>query len=249
MAPTPPLDSFPRPSVAADLVLLTLTESDAITAGQSALGVVVVRRGDGVAVLPGRLLREGQTVADAVADVVTLKLGLVPDDAPTVTPLGVHDDPRRDPRGWVIALPFLGALTREARTRVTSAGAEVLPLGGGPRSGAPLLPEPLGYDHGAMVRTALAEARSRYERSPDPLGLLDPPFRLSTLRQAHEAVLDAGLRRDTFNRRMREHLEPGRDAVGAELTTSATPGRPAQLFTRRTEPTTGEQHFPLPREG
>ena len=92
--------------------------------------------------------------------------------------------------------------------------------------------EGLAYDHDEMVTTAVRRMRRRYERRPDPDGLLTPPFTLRQLRETHEAVLDAGLQPDTFARRMREGLAPARDRDGRDLLTSAGVGRPALLFHR-----------------
>lgn len=237
--------------MAADLVLLTLLPATPGTARSQRLGVVVLRRADGVAVLPGRLLRERQTVAAAVQDILDVKLAIPTEESPDVDLLRVHDAPGRDPRGWVIALAFVGSVPLDAVRPAGGAGVEVLRVGGDAGSARGLLDERLGYDHDAMVAAAVVAVRSRYEQHPDPLGLLAPPYSLSTLRRAHEAVLDVELKRDTFNRRMREHLVPARDGDGRELFTSATGGRPAQLFHPVAAPRqrTPEQPFALPRVG
>lgn len=249
MAPTTPLTQFPRPTLAADLVLLTLIPGEPLTSGDGVrLGVVTIRRDDGVAVLPGRLLRERQTVDGAVRDVVEGKLGLPAALSPNVDLLGVHDAPDRDPRGWVIALAYVGSLPVGALDQATGESLVVLPVGDGIGSATGLLPELLGYDHDAMVAAAIADVRRRYEELPDPLGLLEPPYSLSELRRAHEAVLDEPLKRDTFNRRMREHLAPALDDAGQELFTSASVGRPAQLFTPTRPEEMSAEHFPLPRD-
>jgi hypothetical protein len=78
--------------------------------------------------------------------------------------------------------------------------------------------------------------RARYESAPDPDGLLPAPFTLAQLRHVHEAVLGDKLRKDTFNRRMRErssacttraaHQRPLRGSAGAAV---PPPHRPSDF--------------------
>ena len=89
--------------------------------------------------------------------------------------------------------------------------------------------ETLLFDHERIVATAARSIRERYEELPDPDGLLDD-FTLAELRSLHEAVLGERLLKDTFKRRMFEHLVAvERDG---EPTTRSGGGRPAQVYER-----------------
>ncbi|WP_141014438.1 NrtR DNA-binding winged helix domain-containing protein [Nocardioides sambongensis] len=245
----PDLASYPRPHLAVDLVALTLGPAG-VGARTPELGLVVLRRSDSTAALPGRFVRERQTVKATVAELLDAKLGLRPRRRIELAMLDVYDAPDRDERAWAVSVAYSTGLREDEVARAIDSGAEVIGVHGAAERGRRVTRESLAYDHDQMVTTAVRRLRRRYERSPDPLGLLRAPYTLSQLRRAHEAVLDTPLRRDTFNRRMREFLEPATDSRGEDLYTSATVGRPAQLFVpvrrSRRDPEAGP--FPLPRE-
>src|SRR5262249_3421400 len=109
------------------------------------------------------------------------------------------------------------------------------------------------FDHDKILREAVAQVRDLYETFPDPERLLPGPFTLLDLRHLHEAVLGEPLRKDTFNRRMREQLEPtGRDTTslaGPRSGAGGRRGRPAQLYRhQRRTPHHNGSHWRLPRE-
>lgn len=248
MVDSPPLTDFPRPNVAVDLVVLTVDRLRPEERHLS-LGVVAQRRGDGRAVLPGRFIRERQTIERTVGAVVADKLGFRPRRRLAMDMLDVYDDPDRDERGWVLAIGYVTSLRAEEVARLRGEGVEVLGVSGPAERGRRTTRKRLAYDHDVMVTTAVRRVRRRYEHSPDPLGLVRPPYTLSQLRHVHEAVLDTPLKRDTFNRRMTPYLEPALDRAGEEMFTSESVGRPAQLFQPASatgrDPEAGP--FPLPR--
>ncbi len=243
----PTLNSYPRPNLAVDLVVLAIPEP--ADSRHLELGLVTLRRRDGRAVLPGRFVHERQTIRETVVELMAEKLSLRPRRAPHLQMIDVYDDPSRDERGWVVSVAHVTSLLTEHLARLPQETTEVLPLHGRADRGRRITPEPLAYDHDEMVTTAVRRARRRYERSPDPLGLLRAPYTLSQLRHVHEAVLDEPLKRDTFNRRMVPYLEPSLDSRGEPVLTSETVGRPAQLYRlRRASARDAEAGpFPLPR--
>lgn len=243
----PDLTSYPRPNLAVDLVALVVPEPT--DSRHVELGLVVIRRPDGRAVLPGRFVHERRTIRETVADLMTEKLALRPRSTTRVQMIDVYDAPERDERGWVVSVAHATSVLTEDLARLPQETTEVLPLHGSADRGCRLTPESLAYDHDDMVTTAVRRARRRYERSPDPLGLLRAPYTLSQLRHVHEAVLDAPLKRDTFNRRMVPYLEPALDPRGEPLLTSETVGRPAQLYrlSRASARDAEAGPFPLPR--
>ena len=219
---------YPRPSVAVDLAILTVVRQSGLDELGS-LAVLVQEPGPEVQgrALPGRFLREGQTVAQAVADVLRVKAGLK-DVRPVPRLLRVFDDPGRDPRGWTLSLAHSLVLPRERLEGARGNLIKVTPAGeleGG---------ETLLFDHDLIVTEATAAMRERYEHSPDPDGLLERPFTIAELRGVHEAVIGERLLKDTFRRRMEPQLQPQTDEDGHPVLRSDG-GRPAQVYVRPQE--------------
>ncbi|QWC84572.1 hypothetical protein KLP28_13495 [Nocardioidaceae bacterium] len=179
--------------------------------------------------LPGRFVRERETIESTVAAILESKLGYRHERSLDLHPLGVYDAPDRDPRGWTMSVAHATALPRGAAEQLSSA-SKLIPVAGPAVRDRRVTAEPLAYDHDEMVTTAVRRMRRRYEGRPDPDGLLTAPFSLRQLREAHEAVLHAGLQRDTFARRMRERLIHARAEDGTAILSSAAVGRPARLF-------------------
>lgn len=104
------LADYERPSVAADVVVLS---TDA-TAGPR---VLLIRRGEHPFMndwaLPGGFVKPGETVEQAASRELAEETGL---DPIPLTSLGVHSQPGRDPRGWIISCAFV-ARVDESSTR------------------------------------------------------------------------------------------------------------------------------------
>lgn len=198
------LTDYPRPSVAVDTAVLTVTEGG--------IAVVLVES-EGDAALPGTFLHESETLADAVLRSLREKAGI---EGLAPRQLHVFDRPGRDSRGWVLSVAHR-VVVPERMLRLDGAHARVTPL-------AEALARPLAYDHDEIIRRAVESLRSGYRDSPDPERLLAEPFTLRELQQVHEAVAGARQPRDAFRRAM----EPRLRATG-ELT-SGTRGKPARLF-------------------
>lgn len=245
MPPLSDLTVYPRPNVAVDIAVLTvIPRRDG--EGHGALAVLVDRqRGSSSGrALPGRFLREGQTVTEAIADVLRLKVGL---EGVRVTPrlLRVFDAAGRDPRGWTLSLAHSATLTPGC---VEQGTGELVGIGpsGELESGETLL-----FDHDAIVQAAAAAMRDRYERVADPDGLLEHPFTVAELRAVHEAVLGERLLKDTFRRRMEPLLRPVTGSDGERVLRSDG-GRPAQLYVRDPDRdlfAPAERRLLLPRAG
>lgn len=219
------LSQFPRPSVAVDIALLTALVPPGFGEPRSlAVLVQVVPEEPAGRALPGRFLRQKQTVAESVPVVLQVKAGL--SDVP-VEPrlLRVFDAPDRDPRGWTLSLAH--ALTLPHRLACQGTG-ELVPV---TTRGELMSGESLLYDHDTIVREAAAAIRERYERLPDPDGLLERPFTMAELRTIHEAVIGERLLKDTFRRRMEPQLRPLTDGYGQPVLKSDG-GRPAQVYER-----------------
>ena len=237
------LDNYRGPNVAVDIAVLT-RDGDV-------LAVLIQDRTKNPRgkVLPGRFLRERETVGDGLRAALSEKAGLEvgPIDAaldrgvaesdstnPTKAHLvGVFDRPGRDPRStWSMSLAHYVVLPLD---RLGGAKGEFVPVG---RDGS-IEPELL-FDHHAIVREAARDLRAQYELTPDPENLLtDREITLPDLQRVHQAVLGEPLRVDTFRRRMEalldEVIDPD-DPKGRRKKTrpsGASGGPPTRLWAKR----------------
>jgi ADP-ribose pyrophosphatase YjhB (NUDIX family) len=200
------LDEYPRPSLAVDVAVLTVDEG--------CLSVVVVssRHGEG---LPGTFIHPGEMLKTAANRALAEKAGIVGLD---FHQLAVFDEPDRDPRGWVLSVAHSAIIRRDK-----------LPDDVQLRPARKPRPK-LVFDHDAIVDLAVADLENRYEAELDPGQLLDPEFTLLELRRLYETIYGFDIEKDTFRRRVISALdETGR-------TTTASGGRPAQLFKRNADP-------------
>ncbi|GAA1709352.1 NUDIX hydrolase [Dietzia cercidiphylli] len=225
------LERFPRPAVAVDLAILTVTGAGGT---DPELRIFTQSRTDpdGRA-LPGAFLRERTRVSETADYVLREKVGIAPHETIRPRLLRLFDDPERDGRTWAVsaahALPLPESALSGANgdlTRVTIDGR----LEG---------VDSLLFDHDSIVDAAIRDVRERYEIrlryvdvGPDPDGFLAEPFTLLQLRRVHEAVIGEALHKDNFARRMRPHLESVVDDDGEVALSTALRGRPAALFRR-----------------
>jgi len=218
------LTSFPRPSVAVDVAVMTARR-------EGTLGVLLHRRsGDkaGEWALPGRFLRERERLSHAVAKTLSEKCGLPDRSLAGAGPRQLHvfDDPHRDDRGWVLSVAHMLALPYAELGQAVASRTDVriVPIDDGTLH-LPDRQRRLPYGQDEIVQRAVEELRWLYEQGPDPEGLLgSDAFTLSELRDVHAAVLGEPWQIDTFRRRMQPLLlETGEQTAGG-------PGRPAALF-------------------
>jgi ADP-ribose pyrophosphatase YjhB (NUDIX family) len=209
------LEDYPRPSVATDVAVLTVTPEP-----QPRLAVLTVSGAPGAATgrraLPGTFLHPGEELMDAALRGLRDKLGLV---GRRPVQLRVFDAPERDFRGWVLSVAHVDVLRFDAVAGLLD--------GEGTVTASPVddLP-PMAFDHGDIVRVAVEHVRSAHGERPDPFGLLGERMTLLQLQRLHEAVLGRPLVKDTFRRRMQALLLP------VEERQEGVVGKPARLWTR-----------------
>jgi 8-oxo-dGTP diphosphatase len=228
--PATDLERFPRPAVAIDLAILTVTGA----AENPELRILVQDREDPTGrVLPGGFVRERRTVARTVQDVLRRKVGIKLAEGARPRLLRLFDDPARDDRTWVMSVAHSLSLRESDLQDARGDLIRVEPDGRLADAG------PLLFDHDQIVAAAVAAIRSRYDfryrfrdAYPDPDRFLSEPFTLHQLRKVHGAVIGDDLHKDNFNRRMAEYLEPViRD--GDVALSSNLRGRPATLYRHR----------------
>lgn len=246
------LADYPRPSVAADTAVLTVSP-------EQVLSVLLVRRTGqhrhGACQLPGTFLHPGETLAQAALRALAEKAG-VPGLHPVQ--LAVLDDPARDDRGWVLSVAHLDVVPWDRVAHLRRAGAQGVRHAAPGQVGQPSVdarqPEPTGvdattqpvvrlsavadahdlaFDHDHILALAVERVRLEYSMNPDPRELLAEPFTLLQLQRLHEAIAGCPMLKDTFRRRMERQLEPTGDVLAGVV------GKPAKLYVRRTSSRVG----------
>jgi 8-oxo-dGTP diphosphatase len=229
------LERYPRPSVAVDVVALTVEE------GQ--LRVALYRRADpperGHYALPGGFMHIDESLETAANRLMAQKVGL---EGVFLEQLYSFGDLHRDPRGRVVTVAYY-ALVDARRFLVEKKDAPqrlaarvVVPWPG--ETGGPVevvdgngRALPLFLDHADILGLAVKRLRGKLDYSPVGFQLLPVEFTLRQLQEIHEAVRGEPLNKDSFRRRM---LATGLlEATGARE--SEVSYRPAELyrFTRR----------------
>ena len=226
------LEDFPRPSVAVDIVILTVRDG--------ALSVCLYERNDHPAkeryALPGGFVRIDESLDDAARRIVREKAGL---DDVFLEQLFTFGDPGRDPRGRVITVAHV-ALIEAARFDKSPCpkGRIAVPWPG--ETGGPVdvrlsddddddddddLIE-LAFDHRDILGTAVKRLRGKLDYTPIGFQLLPAEFTLRALQDVHEAVRGEQVNKDSFRRRMLAsgHIE----ATGSHE--RGVTWRPAELY-------------------
>lgn len=206
---------YPRPSVAVDTAVLTVSGGSVC--------VLLVKREEadqrGRWALPGTFLRERERLAEAVLRSLREKAGI---SGRVPRQLQVFDEPGRDDRGWVLSVAHVDVVPLAAlEEALRSDGVRLASV-----TGEGELISGLPYGHAEMVAKAVEWLRAAYAEAPDPGALLEEPFTLKDLRDLHETVAGEALMRDTFRRFMEPKLK------GTGQMSDGTRGRPSRLWVR-----------------
>ena len=205
--------AYPHPSVAVDVVLLTVAGGGIRT--------LLLRRSRqpqlGRWAAPGGFVGIDESLDDAAVRVLASKAGL--EDVFTEQ-LYTFGDPHRDSRTRVISVVYYALVDADRLDKaVGSRGANGLALaslvcpadGEEDASGADWRPEardadgsvlPLAFDHALILATAVARIRGKLDYAPIGFELLPETFTLRDLRLVHEAILGHALNKDSFRRKM-----------------------------------------------
>ncbi len=195
---------FPHPSLAVDVVLLTVSDR--------ALCVALVHRLEhpclGCWALPGGFVGMKESLDAAAGRVLAVKTGL---QGVFLEQLYTFGAPDRDPRTRVVSVAYY-ALVHPGRFETTAppefllasvqvpwpgeAGGPVEVVGGG---GSILR---LAFDHAEIIGTAVKRIRGKLDYAPIGFQLLPATFTLRDLQAIHEVILARPLNKDSFRRRM-----------------------------------------------
>jgi 8-oxo-dGTP diphosphatase len=198
---------FPRPSVAVDVVLLTVRDG--------AVSTLLGRRHEhpdrGRWALPGTFLGIDESPDDAAVRVLASKAGL---GGVFIEQLYTFGAPDRDPRTRVVSVAYYALVEPATLERTVASQADGLALArldvpwpgetGGPVAAldpddAPLL---LAFDHAEILGMAVKRIRGKLGYAPIGFELLPRAFSLRDLRLVHEAILGRALNKDSFRRRI-----------------------------------------------
>lgn len=220
------LEDYPRPSVAADIVALTLRSEPTgnwRAPERRRAAILLVRRGGhpfkGRWALPGGFLQPGESLEECARRELREETGL---EARALVPLAPRSAPGRDPRGWILSCPFLCVVTAGAegvRGGDDAAAAEWRPLEEPSRR--------LAFDHDAILAGALARLREPDAARDLAFAFVPKSFTLAELRGVFLAF---GLSADdpaNFRRKIRPFVEPAGGVRGG------AGHRPAALYRRK----------------
>lgn len=227
--------AFPRPSVAVDLVLMTVTEGR--------LAVLLQQRQDypckGDWALPGGFVGIDEDLDDATKRIKAIKAGLAEG---WLEQLYTFGSPARDPRMRIITVAYFALLPAErlATALVRRPDLMLAPLDvpwSGEEGGSIMAISPdgdiltLAFDHGEIIGHAVKRLRGKLDYSTISFALLPEQFTLRDLQDVHEAILGIALNKPAFRRRM---LDKGWIA-GTGARESGTSYRPAELYRLKSE--------------
>ena len=212
----PSLKAYDRPTVAIDLVLMTVADG--------ALKVLVQRHSEQGWVLPGGIVHADEPLEATVARVLAEKARMPGAFVEQLYTFGAVD---RDPRGRVISVAHYALVPAERFAATATADDLMLAIVEGETAALPGRAT-LAYDHAEILRVAVQRLRAKLDYSTVALELLPDAFTLRELQAVHEAILGARLTKPAFRRKMldRGALKPtGRFETGGAY-------RPAELYVR-----------------
>ena len=228
-----PFDTYPRPAVTVDLVLMSVS-------GGRLSALLQLREQAphaGLWALPGGFVGIDESPDAAAARLLAAKAHM---EGAWLEQLYTFGAPDRDPRGRVITIAYFALLPERhfaaalsaapnlalAEIAVPWAGEAGGPIEACDADGAAL---PLAFDHEEILALAVKRLRGKLDYSAIGFALLPPLFTLRELQQVHEAILGTTLHKPAFRRRM---LDRGwLEATGERE--SGTGFRPAELYRHR----------------
>ena len=204
---------YARPALTVDCVVFGFDEGE--------LKVLLIQRAlepfQGKWALPGGFVHVDETIDDAARRELDEETGLKNVFLEQLYTFGAVD---RDPRERVISVAHYALVKLsdyEAKAATDAASAEWFPISKLPN---------LAFDHAEIVATALARLQGKVRYQPVGFELLPPKFTLSELQHLYEAILEAGLDKRNFRKKVLGFglLMPLKE------TQMAGRHRPAQLF-------------------
>ncbi len=222
---------FPRPSVAVDLVILTVVDAD--------LRVLLVKRSEHPYkdrwVLPGGFVRvsddrddQGEDLDAAALRELEEETGLSKETAGRffLEQVKTFGKPGRDPRMRVISVAYY-ALVRSSFVPLIRAGGDVSNARWFSVAELPKA-EALAFDHGDILEATLDRARAELDRSAIAFELVPETFTVQELRAVHEAIRGEPLDPGNFRKKFLRMIEDG--LIEGARGKRATASKPASVY-------------------
>jgi len=214
---------FERPSVAVDVVVLTLLDDR--------LAALLIERDAapfrGRLSLPGTFVRMDESLEAAAARVLLDKAGLA---KVFLEQLYTFGSPARDPRTRVLSVAYVALIAPDVAAELERFHPLEIPWEG--ETGGPVRvldgerTRPLAFDHDDILGMAVKRLRGKLDYTPIGFQLLPTEFTLLMLQRLHETVLARPVNKDSFRRRM---LASG-DLESTGTRETDTAHRPAELY-------------------
>jgi len=204
---------YPRAALTVDCVVFGFDEGD--------LKVLLIERAlepfKGKWALPEGFVRVDETIDDAARRELAEEAGL---KSVFLEQLYTFGELCRDPRERVVSVAYYALVKlsdHRAKAATDAANAEWFPISKAPK---------LAFDHADILAMALARLKSKVCYQPVGFELLPPKFTLSELQHLYEAILETGLDKRNFRKKV---LGFGL-LLPLKETRMAGRHRPAQLF-------------------
>lgn len=173
--------------------------------------------------LPGGFVGEHEGLEQAARRILTEKAGFAAGEGAWLEQLYTFGDPERDPRMRIVSVAHFALLPHAQLAQAVASRDDLalLPVG--------TLPEPLAFDHDAILTLARDRLRGKLDYTPIAFALLPDLFTLRDLQRIHEAITGARFNKPAFRRRMLDSgwIEPtGQHEIKAAF-------RPAELYRRK----------------
>ena len=218
-------EDFPRPSVAVDIVVFTITDAD--------LKALLIKRSEhpfrGKWALPGGFVRVGKTDQgedlDAAAERELAEETSLPRGSVYLEQLGAFGKAGRDPRLRVISVAYF-ALVRPTLVPFVTAGGDASHAKWW--SVSEIAKGQLAFDHADILDAALERAREKLDDSTIAFELVAEAFTIPELRAVYEVVKGAPQDPGNFRKRFLRMLEDGllEVAPGKRITET----KPAKVY-------------------
>lgn len=176
-------------AVAVDSVLFTIEDGK--------LKVLLIKRNSqpykGALALPGGFVLNGETTRQASLRVLEEKTGLK--DHLYIEQLYTFDELRRDPRGRIVSVAYMG-LAERGNLKFSLEGRAQTPT---LHSTGAL--NKLAFDHAHIIQYAVRRLRAKLEYTNVAFSLLSRQFTLNQLQKTYEVVLDRKLDKRNFRKK------------------------------------------------
>ena len=200
------LPTYDKPSVAVDLIALSYSES-------SGVSLLVIKRKAhpfrNKYAFCGGFLEKSESLIEACLREVSEEMSLTPDKSRLVQ-LHPITTPNRDPRTWVISVPFIVYLTAE-ELELAKAGDDalevcVLELGRN-LNNIEKYKDDFAFDHYQILKDAIEGLKREINYNPTVLAML-PPFTASEGAKLLEVWLGMNIFSNHFYNKYKRYLKP-----------------------------------------